>query len=240
MGFDHHCPWVGNCVTVESRKSFLTFVALTSITVPWVVAGIWGALLSHIMDALSASMMDPHTRQVWWDCWYSWVFIGGPPGRWIVGLVLGLRLVRKPASGVYQLGDMIRYPNISLTVITGIGTLLALFTMGLLFTTINDVLKGRTSLDAIARRTGSRKGTLVWIPWREVDEDEDGGTVVATDANIYDAGLRGNWNTLWNRDILVRNGTCRREDVVPSVAPTILVSLRAWALAKSNQTISDS
>jgi hypothetical protein len=116
-------------VTVESRKSFLTFVALTSITVPWVVAGMWGALSSHIMDALSASMTDPHTRQVWWDCWYSWVFIGGPPGRWMVGLVLGLRLVRKPASGVYQLGDMIRYPNISLTVITGIGTLLALFTM---------------------------------------------------------------------------------------------------------------
>jgi len=143
-GFDHHCPWVcnlgipplyyvhlfqiGNCVTIEARKGFLAFLALTSVTVPWAVAGVWGALSSHILTALSASTMDPHTRRVWWDNWYSWVVVGGPPGRWIVGIFLGLRITRRPQSEVHQLGDMIRYPSISLVVIAGSGTLFALFT----------------------------------------------------------------------------------------------------------------
>ena len=78
-----------------------------------------------------------------------------------------------------------------------------------MLTTINDVLKGRTSLDVIAHRTGSRTGTLVWIPWREIDRDEDGGTVVATNAGIYDAGPRSNWDGLWNSDILVRSSPWR-------------------------------
>jgi len=143
MGFDHHCPWVcnltfrplvvlisqiGNCVTIEARKGFVAFLALTSMAVPWAVAGVWGALSSHILNALSASTMDPHTYHVWWDRWYSWVVIGGPPGRWIVGLFLGLRITRRPPSGVHQLGDMIRYPSVSLVVIAGTGTLLAFFT----------------------------------------------------------------------------------------------------------------
>jgi len=144
MGFDHHCPWVGyidnalllcthisqigNCVTIEARKGFLTFLALTSIMVPWAIVGVWSPLLSHIISALSASTMDLPTRQMWWDRWYSWVVIGGPPGRWIVGLFLGLRIIRRPPSDVYQLGDMIRYPSVSLVAIAGSGALLALFT----------------------------------------------------------------------------------------------------------------
>ena len=144
MGFDHHCPWVcyfdnssphctyisqiGNCVTIEARKGFIAFLTLTSIMVPWAVAGVWGTLSSHITNALSASTMDSHTRQVWWDRWYSWMVVGGPPGRWIVGLFLGLRITRRPPGEVHHLGDMIRYPNISLVVIAGSGTLLAFFT----------------------------------------------------------------------------------------------------------------
>lgn len=115
-------------MTIEARKGFLAFLTLTSVTVPWAVAGMWGALPSHILNALSASTVDPHTRRVWWDNWYSWVVVGGPPGRWIVGLFLGLRITRRPSSELPQLGDMIRYPNVSLVVITGCGTLFALFT----------------------------------------------------------------------------------------------------------------
>jgi hypothetical protein len=115
-------------VTIEARKGFLAFLALTSVAVPWAVAGVWGALSSHIFNALSASMMDPYTCWVWWDNWYSWVLVGGPPGRWIVGLFLGLRMTRRPHSEVYQLGDMIRYPSISLVVIAGSGMIFALFT----------------------------------------------------------------------------------------------------------------
>jgi hypothetical protein len=74
-------------------------------------------------------MKDHHIRQVWWDRWYSWIVIGGPPGRWIVGIVLGLRIIRGSSSEWHQLGDMIRYPSISLIVIAGSGTLLACFTI---------------------------------------------------------------------------------------------------------------
>ena len=144
MGFDHHCPWVcyldnpsllrtylsqiGNCVTIEARKGFLVFLALTSIMVPWGIVGVWSALSSHIMSALSASTLDPNTRQVWWDRWYSWVVVGGPPGRWIVGVFLGLRIIRRSPTQVYQLGDMIRYPSVSVVALAGSGALLALFT----------------------------------------------------------------------------------------------------------------
>jgi hypothetical protein len=115
-------------VTLEARKGFLAFLTLTSMMVPWAVAGVWGVLSSHILNALSASVMDPHTCRVWWDRWYSWVVVGGPPGRWIVGLFLGLRLTQRPPSEVHQLGDMIRYPSISLVVIAGSATLFAVFT----------------------------------------------------------------------------------------------------------------
>ena len=115
-------------MTIDARKGFLVFLTLTSVTVPWAVAGVWGALSSHILNALSVSTMDPHICRVWWDNWYSWVVVGGPPGRWIVGLFLGLRITRRTHSEVYQLGDMIRYPSISLVVIAGSGVLFAFFT----------------------------------------------------------------------------------------------------------------
>ena len=115
-------------MTIEARKGFLVFLALTSVMVPWAIIGLWGALSSHILNALSASKIDPHACRVWWDNWYSWVVVGGPPGRWVVGLILGLRITRRPSSGVHRLGDMVRYPSVTLVVIAGSGMLFALFT----------------------------------------------------------------------------------------------------------------
>lgn len=41
------------------------------------------------------SRADEWCREFWWDTWYSWIFMGGPPGRYIIGSFLGFRLLRR-------------------------------------------------------------------------------------------------------------------------------------------------
>ena len=52
-------------------------------------------ILAHISLSISTSRADEWCREFWWDTWYSWIFIGGPPGRYIVGSFLGFRLLKR-------------------------------------------------------------------------------------------------------------------------------------------------
>ena len=53
------------------------------------------------------------TKRYWWDWPGSWVVIGGPPGRWIVGTILGFLLIwnERELDGPSYPGQMIEEPH---------------------------------------------------------------------------------------------------------------------------------
>jgi hypothetical protein len=90
IGFDHHCPWLGNCVTIYDMKAFLLFLFLVPITWVVCVSPFASLILDHATNALLVSQTSLRIRNLWWDRWYSWL-AGGPLGRYIVGTALGYR-----------------------------------------------------------------------------------------------------------------------------------------------------
>jgi hypothetical protein len=117
-------------VTQETRMMFLGFLALASITVCALVVPVAPLLWKHTMKALYTSLQDPWASEIWWHRWYSWVLIGGPLGRWPVGIGLGQYVLQKknPPSN-WKLGSMINGPSLATFVMAQVGILLAYFTM---------------------------------------------------------------------------------------------------------------
>jgi hypothetical protein len=106
---------LGNCVTTTRIQRFLCLLVFVpvSATVGWLP--ILPRALDHISLALSVSRADEWCRKFWWDPWYSWIFIGGPPGRYIVGSFLGFRLLKKERGPEDNFpGNVIELPHLRL------------------------------------------------------------------------------------------------------------------------------
>lgn len=130
LGFDHHCHWVGNCITMESRKTFLAFLILAAVTITTLIVPISHIIWQHAMNALRVSLGSELARRYWWDRWYSWVLVAGPLGRWPVGAAFGYHLLaaQRAPSSPWHIGYMIREPNLTLFLIVLAALGLALFT----------------------------------------------------------------------------------------------------------------
>ena len=76
-------------------------------------------VLAHISLSFSTSRADEWCREFWWDTWYSWIFIGGPPGRYIVGSFLGFRLLRRERGpeGDNFPGSIIELPHLRMALL---------------------------------------------------------------------------------------------------------------------------
>ncbi|KAI0319980.1 DHHC palmitoyltransferase-domain-containing protein, partial [Amylostereum chailletii] len=153
-GFDHHCPWLGNCVSAPRIKAFLLLLSLTVIAVPLGIIPIRRPLVHHISAALVASHADPWIAENWWNKWYSWIFFGGPPGRWILGILLGFRVLKAttPDHGgpkEWFDGSFIEEPHARLVAITIAASVFGVFAVAMAFFTLRDVLFGQTTLDAM-------------------------------------------------------------------------------------------
>ena len=73
-------------------------------------------VLAHVSLSLSVSRADEWCREFWWDTWYSWIFIGGPPGRYIIGSILGFRLLKRqrgPGDDDFP-GSIVELPHLRL------------------------------------------------------------------------------------------------------------------------------
>lgn len=139
LAWDHHCHFVGNCITMETRKLFFAFLlcatSLVCVSALPVAPTLWG----HARTALYASINDPHIRDIWWDRTYSWILVGGPVGRWPAGIALGfwsLAAHRDPSLPKAP-GYMIKEPNLTAFLVAHIAFALALFTSVFLFHTLS-------------------------------------------------------------------------------------------------------
>ncbi|TFK26243.1 hypothetical protein FA15DRAFT_733479 [Coprinopsis marcescibilis] len=105
LDFDHHCPWLGNCVTIQRQKAFLSLLIFFTVTYSIAIAPVADTLISHIDTALWESYFDLAAQKSWWNWPWSWVLVSGPLGRYIVGAVLGFRII---ASELMTLRDVLR------------------------------------------------------------------------------------------------------------------------------------
>ncbi|CCA66745.1 hypothetical protein PIIN_00426 [Serendipita indica DSM 11827] len=209
---------------MESRKMFLAFLALSSLTVFALVLPVGPILWQHTVTAYYASQHDKLAHALWWDQWYSWVLFAGPLGRLPVGVVFGFRLLRlqRGPNTTKSLGSMISEPSLTIFIVVQIALCLALFTMALLILGIRDVLQGHTTFDRII----GPRGKLYWIPADDDDTLSEGEVIACpSGVNAYDLGWQRNWADLVARPLI---GTvCLDRDVIPVVNATTVLHEKA-------------
>ena len=131
VGFDHHCPWVGNCITLSVMKEFTLMLFLTPLIFLILSFPLAPHLSSQAAVSFQASQADAWAHRVWWDKWLSWLALGGPPGRYIIGTALGYWVLGDElyADCGRRLGCLIATPHLSVMITAAYASALSLFTM---------------------------------------------------------------------------------------------------------------
>lgn len=105
---------------------FLTPVTFFVLTYP-----IFSLLSSQAADSLRASQADAWARRVWWDTWLSWLALGGPPGRYIIGTALGYWVLDDTlhTDCGQRLGCWILIPHFSVMVTAAYASIMSIFAL---------------------------------------------------------------------------------------------------------------
>ncbi|KZT25268.1 hypothetical protein NEOLEDRAFT_1156447 [Neolentinus lepideus HHB14362 ss-1] len=188
LEFDHHCPWLGNCVTLPRMKAFLSLLYLTPTVTAIGLYPILSPLRYNVLLALSVSREDSGARQRWWDWWGSWAVFCGPLGRVPVGIILGFRILQKHRISFDEPGEVIEQPYLRLALAVFGAALLSIFTLGLAISTTRNILRGLTTFESLY--INSSRPLYVSVPRRGTSP----GQVyrVSRQDRIYDLGWKAN------------------------------------------------
>ncbi|KAJ6485858.1 DHHC palmitoyltransferase-domain-containing protein [Mycena sanguinolenta] len=234
MEFDHHCPWVGNCVTRARMKKFLALLFLAPVAYSVSMLPVYRPLMRHMALALDVSHRDAWANQVWWDWYGSWIFFGGPLGRWIFGMALGFRVLKTERRADLPL---LEQPSLRLFSISALGLIFSLFTLTLALWTIKDLLRGLTTLDTMQESRQKQAPRFVCVPRNTSctprdDGAEDNGAddeiaggrnvvaVVLPAERLYDLGPWANLRDIFDRPWRDANHTLTYR--WPKLNPTVL------------------
>ncbi|KZP21075.1 hypothetical protein FIBSPDRAFT_826201 [Athelia psychrophila] len=231
LDFDHHCPWTGNCVTLPRIKTFLALLYTAPITFTIAVSPIIRTLIRHITTSLAVSRADAWAKRVWWDWFGSWIFIGGPFGRYVIGSILGFRITQSNRSDDFPSypGQVVQEPHMTIVVVTGMGLVLSIFSMVMAILITLNVLRGQTSLDTFKPK--GRTDKLVRIPGLDTHGSAAAGvfevSALLPGDRLYDLGWRENWKLLASQELLSSRNTHKSGVFVWSkLNPLILTRVR--------------
>jgi len=174
-------------------KTFLFMLFLTPVTYLVSVLPIYNNLTRHMSLALTVSRHDAWAKQVWWDWYGSWIFVGGPLGRWIFGIALGFRILKAERKADIPL---IEQPNLRLFVICALGLIFSLFALTLALWILKDLVRGLTTLDGIQDRRQKKPPRFVCIP---SDTASRNVAAVLDEERLYDLGFWSNLRDVFDR-----------------------------------------
>jgi len=149
---------------VPRRKAFVLLTALYPVTFAFCALPIALPLIDHIDTALHVSRLDPFIRANWWDWQWSWIAFCGPPGRYIVGAVLGFAMMKfdnelgiRLGHGMQYRGQLVHEPHLRFAVVVSLLGLIAIFSAVLAALDVRTILRGETNFEA-KRRSGAIRG----------------------------------------------------------------------------------
>ncbi|EIW79102.1 zf-DHHC-domain-containing protein [Coniophora puteana RWD-64-598 SS2] len=228
LDFDHHCPWLGNCVSLGSMKEFLYLLFFVPLVFLLGISPAASILYSQARLAYGVSMADPWINDVWWSWYASWIVFCGPLGRPVIGTLLGYRVLkdsRVPSSGY---GQMLEQPHMRVSIVALVALIMSIFAMGLGVSTLRNLLRGRTTLETLKARAYRNK--FVVIPAVNAADSETGSIAdmrkvitVPPQENLYIL----DWTKLWGKPLF----TCSAYDssseyLWPTVNPNIIHQAR--------------
>jgi hypothetical protein len=107
-------------------KNFLAMLVLAPAAYSVSMIPVYRPLMRYMSLALNVSRHDPWANQFWWDWYGSWIFFGGPFGRWIFGMALGFRILKTDRRADLPL---LEQPSLRLFSICALGLIFSLFTL---------------------------------------------------------------------------------------------------------------
>ncbi|KAJ3560235.1 hypothetical protein NP233_g10975 [Leucocoprinus birnbaumii] len=188
------------------------------------------AVWSQLVAALKASQASESLQQIWWTKKYSWA-LGGPIGRYLIGTVLGIQVLRKQAVAEDQVyRSLFDVPHLRTISIVALGLILSLFSLALVLKTIQQLLNGRTTFETLRPLTRSDRrdnpsDVFICIP----STDSIGSKLVVPilpGEHVYDLGSRENLRSLLSRPFIPEDNT-RKEFDWPIIDPTLIHRLQS-------------
>ncbi|KAH8832318.1 DHHC palmitoyltransferase-domain-containing protein [Flagelloscypha sp. PMI_526] len=195
--WDHHCPWLGNCVTQHTLKLFLAFLLLVPATFACIIYPIYPYLYSHICRAKDVAWSNEWVHTVWWNWWGSWIFFGGPVGRYVAGIALGFKVIMDERSAPDYPGMAVQEPYLPLLFLCGVAALLSVFCLVLFAFNIRNVTLGESSLEFF-RPTPRDSEQVLYL----IRPGETTCTVRDTRWRHYDLGWKRNWGSFFERPLI--------------------------------------
>jgi hypothetical protein len=181
---------------------------------------IFRPLYARITSALVTSHETQWIQEQWWNRWYSWIFFGGPGGRWVIGTALGLRELQQmddiqtrrtsPGSSIEKASLMllsvvclavllscfalVGEPSMKLT---GLRILTSVHCQVMAIVTVRDISGGRTTLDSYRTPRSNKGERYICVP-QEGNKKRQIIQLQSEDS-IYDLGIWENWRLFFGR-----------------------------------------